>query len=563
MEIRRVVLFVVLGILTLMLCNQWKHDYGLRIGPQAAESTPATTAASETGDNYVPAAAPQAHTATAKLAPQVAQEKAHGRRVQVKTDVLSIAINLDNGSVVQADLLKYPISLQQQSQPVSILSTNPSKYYTLQSGITGDGLNKVSFAARQAQYELQPGQDKLEVTLVGKQNGAKVTRTYVFQRGHYAVVEKTVVKNAGSTTINSGFYQQITRVEPPKVGGMMMATYQGGAVSSTAVPYHKVKYDAMRESPVRQSSTQGWVAMQQHYFLSTWIPQKGTLQHYYSHVGGGTTPRYSLGYQSTPVSLSPGQQISNKATFYIGPELPKVLDQIAPGLALTVDYGWFSVISSLIFSTMTFLHHYIGNWGWTIIAITVLLKMVLYIPSASSYRSMAKMKAMAPRLKALQERHADDRQAFAKAQMALMKEEKASPLGGCLPQLIQMPIFIALYWVIIESVELRQSPFMFWLHDLSLADPFYILPVVMGACMFLQQKMAPTSPDPSQAKMMLILPVFMTYVFLHFPAGLVLYWITNTLVSMAQQVYVTRHFDVKAYDQEKRRKKKKKTEHIW
>ncbi len=301
--------------------------------------------------------------------------------------------------------------------------------------------------------------------------------------------------------------------------------------------------------------------MQQQYFLSAWVPNQNTVNHYYSHVtvpkdSTGKNDIYTLGYVTPALSLAPGQSGSSQSTLYVGPEIASNLQPLAKGLDLTIDYGWLWWLSKILFWIMKHINSVVHNWGWTIVLTTALIKIVFYWFSDKSYRSMAKMRQVQPRMQALKERFGDDKQALTKATMELYKKEKINPMGGCLPMLIQIPVFFALYYVLIEAVQLRQAPFIFWIHDLSVKDPFYILPILMGASMFLQQRLSPPPPDPTQAKIFMFLPLIFTVFFLSFPAGLVLYWLTNNVLSIAQQYYVMKTFDPKK-EKQKRKKRKK------
>ena len=341
-----------------------------------------------------------------------------------------------------------------------------------------------------------------------------------------------------------------------------MRSYTGVSYSTPQIPYEKLKLKTIASDGFKKNIKDGWIAMQQPYFLTAWIPERNKSFHYYAHTSTPTQGDlshliYTMGYVSPEVTVAPHATSTQKARIFIGPEVSSRLKQAAPGLKYTIDYGWLAPISIFLFWIMMKIDFVVGNWGWTIILVTLLIKLVLYYPSALSYRSMARMRSVAPRLKALKERYGDDKQAISKATMEIYKEEKVNPVGGCLPMLVQVPIFFALYYVLLESVQLRQAPFIFWIHDLSAKDPYYILPVLMGISMFVQQRLNPAPPDPTQAKVMMFMPLIFTVVFLNFPVGLVLYWLTNNCVSILQQWYIMKTFDAKA-DERKRKKKKKK-----
>jgi YidC/Oxa1 family membrane protein insertase len=322
----------------------------------------------------------------------------------------------------------------------------------------------------------------------------------------------------------------------------------GAAVSSPAAHYQKLKFDSFTEEPLSQDAQGGWAAMIQQYFLSAWVPNATETYHYYTSANNDGV--YTIGMISAALTIAPGQQATKTAQLYVGPAIASNLDQVSPYLGMTIDYGWLWFISQIIFWMMKHIFDIVGNWGWSIILVTLVIKAIFYPLSNKSFHSMAKMRILQPRIAQLKERLGDDRQAMSKAMMDLYREEKVNPLGGCLPMLVQIPVFIALYWVIIQSVELRQAPWLGWVTDLSVHDAYYILPVIMGLLMFLQQKLSPPPPDPTQAKVMMFMPVIFTVLFLNFPSGLVLYWVTNTLITVIHQYIIT----VK-YEREEKAKK--------
>ena len=552
MDIRRLFLTVGLAIVSVMLWSQWQHYNATVI------SKPTATQKSRSNGAFVPPPA-QAVSRSASIPSTQPATASSQRSITIATDVLNVRVNLVGGNIDQASLPQYPVSLQDKDKPMTILSPTPGKYYVLSSGWTDSLQTKpLLYQAQSSHYRLKSGEKELVVVLVAKKAGMQITKTLHFYRGQSHVRQDIAVINTSKSSISGSFYHQISRQEPDRHFASM--AYNGGAVSTTSVPYQKVKYKDMQKANLQLTSRGGWVAMQQHYFLSAWLPNQHKTHYFYSGVNNHSdvnTTVYNLGFTSALIHIKPGQSESNMTVFYVGPEKMKALAALAPALDLTVDYGILSPISMAIFWCMKEIHHFVGNWGWSIILVTLLIKLLLYWPSAMSYRSMARMKNMAPRVKSLQERFKDDKQALSKATMELYRNEKVNPMGGCLPMLVQIPIFIALYWVLIESVELRQSPFIFWIHDLSVKDPFYILPILMGGSMFLQQKLSPAPADPAMAKTQLIMPIVFTVFFMHFPAGLVLYWLTNNLVSVAQQAYILKTYDSKA-DDIKRRKKKQR-----
>lgn len=398
-------------------------------------------------------------------------------------------------------------------------------------------------------YVLKDGETKLVVQLTSRtSNGLKIIKTYTFYRDDYAIQLNYVVKNETAKLWQGSLFTQLTRRKPSaKHHHFYIRSYNGPAISSPQIPYKKVTYESLNKGNINQASTGGWVAMQQHYFLSAWIPGNSKLTHYYySYMipsKNGRQNIYIVGFLSPAMNIAPGKTASSHATVYIGPEVANQLKPLAPGLERTIDYGWLWPISMLLFCIMSAVHKILRNWGWSIAVTTILIKIVFYWFSEKSFRSMARMRELQPRVQALKERYGNDRQALSRATMELYRKEKINPLGGCLPVLIQIPVFIAFYYVIIASVELRQAPFILWIYDLSAKDPYYILPVLMGLSMLAQQRLSPTSPDPTQQKMMWILPMVFTVFFINFPSGLVLYWLINNVVQTLQQWYVNRAYE--------------------
>lgn len=575
MDIKRAILYGITAFVGVLLWNAWMHDNPTQPAkPVATQQAQSQSTLKKQGDGF----APQAFTPTHKVAPNAITATspksvtvpvpAKGEIIQVKTDVLNIGINTDGGNVVSANLPKYKVSLKKDSKPIQILNPDQHKIYVAQSGITNttvDGKTQpIQYSASQLKYALQPGQKKLEVVLTGKSaNGLTVTKTYIFRENHYSFqIHYDVTNNTGKQWKGS-IYNQLLRKNVPVAHSFHHYSYDGGSYSTNEKPYEKLTYKKLNEKNIDATNKGGWVAMQQQYFLSAFVPNQKDQIRYYSHVIGPQSDKtlnkiYVLGYVQPEMTLAPGASAKAVSTIYIGPEIAKRLKILAKGLDLTIDYGWLWPISKLIFWVLSQLYNLVGNWGWSIILVTLLIKVVFYWFSDKSYKSMAKMRAVQPKVKALQERLKEDKPALSKAMMELYKKEKVNPMGSCLPMIIQIPVFIALYYVLIESVQLRHAPFIFWIHDLSVKDPFYVLPVLMGISMFVQQKMSPAPPDPTQAKIMMFLPVIFTVFFATFPAGLVLYWLTNNVLSLVQQWYVFKTFDPKAAAQKARYAKKKR-----
>jgi YidC/Oxa1 family membrane protein insertase len=347
------------------------------------------------------------------------------------------------------------------------------------------------------------------------------------------------VINQSSQPWEGNLYTQLMRTDspPPNNSGFMnLATYFGAAVSTPQKPFEKITFKEMNQKSLDQTVEGGWAAMIQHYFISAWIPEKSVTSTYYTKVLPNGL--HAIGMIGKPVTAAPGTTVTSGATLYVGPSLGDQLEQAAPHLKLTIDYGWFWFISDIIFWMMQHIYDVVGNWGWSIVIVTIIIKLLFYQLSNNSYRSMSGLKKLQPRIELLKERYKDDKQKLTQATMELYKEAKVNPMSGCLPILIQIPVFIALYWVLVESVQLRQAPFIFWIHDLSQHDPYYILPVMMGISMFLQQRLNPPPPDPMQAKIMMLMPVLFTFLFANFPAGLMLYWFVNNTLSFLQQWHI-------------------------
>ena len=564
MDYRKIAIYAALVVAALFLWNAWQREFPPQVSqPQATQQHHQQTSSvsnNEAMNSSVPEV-PQNNQrqSTAKTGvPPTKQTVKNGKFIQVKTDVLNLLINTHGGNIEQASLSQYPLSSKQPQQKVTLFNTNAGTYYVAQSGLTGqqgpDTQKGVAhYTVAKTAYQLQSGQQQLQVPLHWRNaQGVMITKTYVFHRGSYAVGMEYHIDNKSAKPWSGYVYTQLARTQPVHKGSVLShyATFTGAAISSPAEHYQKLKFKNFSSAPVDQRFQNGWAAMIQHYFLSAWVPPAKQTYHYYTKVNNGV---YTVGMIGAAMSVAPQQTLNTINTLYIGPAIASQLDAVAPHLSMAIDYGWLWFISEIIFWVMKFIHHFLGNWGWSIILTTIIIKLLFYPLSDKSFRSMAKMRKLQPRMVQLKERHGGDRQAMSKATMELYRKEKVNPLGGCLPMVIQIPVFIALYWVIIQSVELRQAPWLLWVNDLSVHDPYYILPVLMGGLMFIQQKLSPPPPDPTQAKVMMFMPVIFTVFFLTFPSGLVLYWLTNTLVTILHQYYVIRR--VEHQDKQKKRKK--------
>lgn len=553
MDNQRLIIFFVLGILLLFIWNAWETQNGTpQPAPQQQAQSTAThpgapqsqaSSASSTGQPPAPGATPAEQNA--KQA-QPGKTLPQGQIIHVKTDVLDVEIDTAGGTLRKTSLLKYNRS-SEDKRPLDLLYVNGKKVFVAQSGLHGKGVDLPGpdsvFEAPKDSYTLQPGQDKLVVPLQWTgDNGVTVVKRFTFQRGHYLVDVDQDITNSSQTAFKAYQYVQLRRSKPEEQGSFLhRRTYVGGVIYTPADKYQKVSFDDMSDKDLSRDVTGGWLAMVEHYFVAAWIPPQKRLDRFYTQKL--PDDEYVIGMSSPEQAVPAGGQISINQQLFLGPKDQDRLEGIAPGLELTVDYGFLTVIAKPLFWLLQWIHGVVGNWGFAIILLTVLIKLVFYKLSETSYRSMAKMRRLQPRMKQLKERFGDDRQAMNSAMMNLYKEEKINPLGGCLPIVIQIPVFIALYWVLLESVELRQADFIFWIHDLSAPDPYFVLPILMGVTMLVQQRLNPAPMDPIQQKVMMFLPVVFTVFFLFFPAGLVVYWVTNNSLSILQQWLIMRRLD--------------------
>ena len=544
MDFQRLLLVIALSFISLMMYQAWQKDFGPQ-PPAVTASAVSTNPGSPTARDVPTANAKPAGSAV----PAPAQGLHSAQRVRVVTDLYAIDIDTQGGDVRQADLLHYPVAANTPDKPFRLLDDSGKELFVAQSGLlAANGMDAAAapnhyavYHADQDQYRMADGQKQLEVRLHWQDaQGVKVDKIFTFNRGNYVVDVRYEIQNDSTQPWTAQAYYQLQRERPASSGGAMMGvhTYTGGVIHGKDVKYEKISFDDMDKKPLAQTVEGGWAAMIQHYFVAAWIPPQKQSDDFYSKALG--EGRYLLGLRAPVISVAPGQQAGVEARLYVGPKLQDHLGAVADGLELTVDYGKLTILAEPIFWLMKHIHKLVGNWGWSIILLTLMIKLAFFHLSATSYKSMANMRKLQPRLQALKERFGDDRQALNEAMMKMYKEEKINPLGGCLPILVQIPVFIALYWVLLESVELRQAPFILWINDLSSRDPYFVLPIINGIAMLIQQRLNPSPMDPIQAKVMMVLPVVFTFMFAYFPAGLVLYWVVNSLLSIAQQYYITR-----------------------
>jgi YidC/Oxa1 family membrane protein insertase len=558
MEQLRFILLVILVLAGYLLWKTWSDEHTPASAPTAQEMyIPSATSAS----NLPALAAAQSSTESnqtqtiAKTTVAPVSNNTEGQQIRVKTDVLDLVINSKGGDIVQAQLPQYPKVWDKPQDPVILFNNQDNTRYLANSILVGDNgfpsslSQPAVFTADSNSFQMEAGQDSLTVVLHWQGQGLAVDKEYVFHRGVYAVDVNYRIRNTATTQWQGNLYSQLMRVNNPTVekNGFTHA-YFGASLSTADTSYKKISFKDMdklqqKGEPLLSNPmvTSGWVAMQQHYFLSAWVPPADSNQHFYSQVYPNNL--YAIGMMGPQIVVTPGQDYTTQMKLYVGPEVNEQLQAVSPKLNLTIDYGFLWPISTVFLWVMTRIYNILGNWGWSIVILTILIKLAFYKLSSMSYKSMAKMRELQPKMAALKERFGDDKQKMSQATMELYKSEKVNPLGGCLPIAVQVPFFIALYWVLAESVALRQAPFILWIHDLSLRDPYYILPILMIITMFIQQKLSPTPPDPMQAKMMMVLPLVFGVLFMMFPAGLVLYWVVNNTVSILQQWYITRNYE--------------------
>ncbi len=543
----RLVLWVGFGTLCWLTLQAWQKDYAPTPVNAPTESVAAPTDALPATDDLpqLPASAAPARSpngaADASAALPTPQAEPTPDLVRVRTDVLDVWINLAGGDLQSAALPTYPVAKDRPNEPVRLLSGDPESIFVFDAGLRSlDGAPEPNhlavFTTGRMDYVLAPGKNELVVTLNWSgAEGVSGTKRYRFRRGSYAIDLEQAIDNGSAAPYRAVSYLQIRRRHlPPERSMFNVDTYSFvGPVVYDGEKYEKLDADDLIEEPFEQVITGGWIASIQHHFLAAAIPSDDQTRKYAGSYDGRNTLLRAIDTEAT--SIAPGERATFASTLFVGPKLQSQLAEVADGLTLTVDYGMLTILAQPLFWLLQTVFDFIGNWGWTIIIVTLMIKLVFYKLTEKSGRSMAKMRKIAPRLKAVQERHKDDREALSKAMMDLYKREKVNPAAGCWPMLIQIPFFIAFYWVLLESVEMRQAPFMLWITDLSTRDPFFILPLLMGAAMFFQQRLNPPPPDPMQAKVMQFLPVIFTGMFAFFPAGLVLYWLTNSVLSMAQQ----------------------------
>ncbi|EKO3435157.1 membrane protein insertase YidC [Vibrio fluvialis] len=535
MDSQRNILLIALALVSFLLFQQW-----------------------QVAKNPAPQAVEQAQTSSAVPAPSLADEfdpvpsqsSAAAKVITVTTDVLTLSIDTVGGDVVTAKLNQYSEELDSEN-PFVLLKNTQGHQFIAQSGLIGpqgidlSSSDRPTYTVDADSFTLADGQDELRIPMTYQANGLEYTKTFVLKRGNYAVdVEFNVVNHSGNNA-TLGMYAHLRQNLLDSGGSLAMPTYRGGAYSTEDTRYKKYSFDDMQDRNLAMNlpNGQGWAAMIQHYFASAWIPRNEPGTNLYSRVIGNLG---DIGVRMPNKTIADGQQADFKATLWVGPKLQDQMAATAPNLDLVVDYGWLWFIAKPLHWLLSVIQTFVGNWGVAIICLTFIVRGAMYPLTKAQYTSMAKMRMLQPKLQAMRERIGDDRQRMSQEMMELYKKEKVNPLGGCLPIFLQMPIFISLYWALMESVELRHSPFFGWIHDLSAQDPYYILPLLMGASMFFIQKMSPTTvTDPMQQKIMTFMPVMFTFFFLFFPSGLVLYWLVSNIVTLIQQTLIYKGLEKK------------------
>ncbi len=556
MDFRRSVLWVIFTISVIFLYNSWLRFNGQSglFGEPPAVTAAAPAAVGRSGDVPTPtasAAAVPPGGAAATAVANVASSPA-AQLTTIRTDVLDMKVSSEGGNLVYARLLHYT-SHADAKDDVVLFTNSGDNVYMAQSGLVGG-----DFPNHKTPMTLLPGPtdmgsaDTLTVRMQSPVlGGLQLVRSYTFKRGSYVIAVSNTIINKGATAVTAQLYMQLVRDgNDPSTGTHFYHTFTGPTVYDSKDKFQKFEFKDISDQVKTIKSDDGWLAMVQHYFVTAWLPQpdKGAREFYLRKLDPNL---YAVGVMLPLPTIAPGAQATQNDTLYVGPEIESQLAGLAPGFELVKDYGWVTIIAKPLFWVLEQIHKVLGNWGWSIIGLTILLKLLFFPLTAASYKSMARMKAVAPRLTALRERHKDDTQAMNAAMVEMYRKEKINPLGGCLPIVIQIPVFIALYWVLLSSVELRGAPWILWIHDLSAKDPYYILPIIMTGTSFLQVMLNPKPPDPMQARLMMIMPLAFSVMFFFFPAGLVLYWLTNNIFSIAQQWFINKKMGVPEFTQPK------------
>lgn len=552
MDIRRTILWMIFTFSLLLLWNNWQQYNGQAslFSPAPASQTDQNAAQSSVDPKAASDASVPIGQATQVSRPELPNATpaiaAQGQTVEITTDVYKLTFNTEGAQLVKAALLHFGTP-DAPNEPLVFLDNSAASTYVAQSGVIGSNNeqwpNHLShFALVSSERELQG--DSINVVFEAESDGVKVRKTYTLGKGSYDIHVQHEIQNLGVNSIQPSLYLQLTRDgNNPPDSSRLYNTFTGPVVYSDEGRYQKVSFSDIDKGKQKyeQSANNGWIGMVQHYFASAWVPAQGVQRNNQILKLGDNL--YAIRSIETVGTIEAGSSKTVNAQLWVGPQDQKAMAEVAQGLDLVVDYGWLTIISKPLFKILTWLHAILGNWGWAIVALTVLIKLVFFPLSAASYRSMAKMKKFTPRMQALREKFGDDKAKLNAAMMDMYRTEKINPLGGCLPMVVQIPVFIALYWVLLGSVEMRGAPWILWIHDLAARDPWFILPAIMMGTMFLQIKLNPTPPDPMQARVMMLMPLVFGGMMFFFPAGLVLYWCVNNILSIAQQQYITRKLE--------------------
>ncbi len=541
----RVLLYFTLFFIVYMIWAQWQMDYAPKPAPGAVGQSTQKNGEPITTEDIPQAVTTEGGQIVSPAAKEITSSSEH---IKVVTDVLDVEIDTKGGDILRVVLRNYSVSADEPEEKLVLMTDESINYHVAQSGLvsvnkdTAPSHNAV-FRSDKNVYRLAEGEDVIEVPLYWEGgNGVTVKKVLTFKRDSYIIDVNNYI-TAGKEKWSGSDYMQITRSRPVELNGnAFIHTYTGGVVYSDEIKYEKYDFDDIAEENLNYQLADGWLAMIQHYFLAAWIPETGKQNLYYSRYNRNKD-HYTLGTRTAAVTIDAGQTGEISSRFVVGPKLQYELAEIAPGLDLTVDYGILTIFAKPLFWLLNAFHEIFNNWGWAIIFLTITVKAVFYKLSEMSYRSMARMRKVAPRIQKMKEQFGDDRQAMSKAMMEMYKREKINPMGGCLPILVQMPVFISLYWVLLESVEMRHAPFGLWLTNLTDKDPYFVLPLLMGISMYIQQKLNPAPVDPIQQKVFQIMPFAFTIMFAFFPSGLVLYWVVNNILSITQQYFITKKIE--------------------
>ncbi len=565
----RPILFIGLVFVSFMLWQAWQKDYGPKPTPvdasSVSEQAPGLITDAEDDLPTVNTIAQAVSANDENDLPQInptrtdtsssTQSGSQAEQITVETDVYRIRLSTQGASLVHAELLAYPIDRMIPEDKYVLLDDQVQSYFVATHGLVSTSHQSVApgatFSAAQSTYTLKEGQDELIVPMTWRgDDGIEVTKTYRFTRGSYEIDFDQTIRNNSSSTWEGAAFHRLERREPNLEDKNAFTnperfSFNGAALYTEEDKYEKFDYEELREGDKKRNSDYGWMAMVQHYFITAWLPEAGVQADYSARAiprSGGTL--YRVENVMPTIAIAAGDSQTIEQHMFLGPKLQDVINNIRDGFDLTVDYGIFTPLSAVLFWILDFIHGLIGNWGWAIVILTILIKGLFFKLTEKQYKTTAKLRKLGPRIAALKERYSDDKQTFNMKMMELYKTEKANPFGGCLPMLVQIPVFIALYWVLIESVELRQAPWMLWIQDLTAPDPFFILPLIYGAGMILTMRLSPSpGMDPMQQKIMMFMPVAFTLLFLFFQSGLVLYWAVNVMISLAQQWVITKRID--------------------